>query len=294
LLNLIKAYKDNIVQISHELLKNDYRNYLFPFKAGFTWTLQSKSVAIKQLDITLRDQKWTCIPQEIVSFFIGSPLKKNKATTITLCIDGKDYIVDVKRRPDGRHKLVLTTVNSKLNLNKLLLDTDTLWFECDSEKRKYFYVYTMSADASNSILPKPSRKNKPGQTTRATVGEARVGQDYFKAAVTEVCSGCCVVTGVKDQVPSILIGSHTKSWVDSNDEERMDGHNGLLLAPHVDKLFDRYLISFSKCGCVLVSNLLDKSVLSIWGIDTEKKYILTTKQHEYMDFHRIKFIEKQT
>ncbi|MGM5000125.1 HNH endonuclease [Tardiphaga sp. 538_B7_N1_4] len=36
--------------------------------------------------------------------------------------------------------------------------------------------------------------------------------------------------------------------------ERLDGANGLLLAPHVDRLFDRGLISFQASGEVLVSS----------------------------------------
>lgn len=100
------------------------------------------------------------------------------------------------------------------------------------------------------------------------------------------------MTGVNDQKPSILIGSHIKSWKDSNDEEKMDGHNGLLLAPHVDKLFDQYLISFSEKGKLLVSDTLGKDVLQAWGINTNKFYPLTEKQIEYMVFHRNKFTKR--
>ena len=45
-------------------------------------------------------------------------------------------------------------------------------------------------------------------------------------------------------MPELLIASHIKPWRDSNDEERLDACNGLLLAAHVDKAFDRYLLSF--------------------------------------------------
>ncbi|MGH8783212.1 HNH endonuclease [Paraburkholderia sp.] len=45
-------------------------------------------------------------------------------------------------------------------------------------------------------------------------------------------------------VRELLIASHIKPWRESDNEERLDGMNGLLLATHADRLFDRYLMSF--------------------------------------------------
>jgi hypothetical protein len=42
----------------------------------------------------------------------------------------------------------------------------------------------------------------------------------------------------------MLIASHIKPWRDCTEEERLHPANGLLLATHVDKLFDRFLLSF--------------------------------------------------
>jgi len=43
--------------------------------------------------------------------------------------------------------------------------------------------------------------------------------------------------------------------------------NGLLLAPHVDHLFDKRFISFDKSGGLLISSILDHEVLILWKID---------------------------
>ena len=37
----------------------------------------------------------------------------------------------------------------------------------------------------------------------------------------------------------ILIASHIKPWRVSNNNERLDVYNGLLLLPNLDKLFDK-------------------------------------------------------
>ncbi|MFY8062388.1 MAG: HNH endonuclease [Usitatibacteraceae bacterium] len=47
-------------------------------------------------------------------------------------------------------------------------------------------------------------------------------------------------------LPELLVASHIKPWRDSSDRERLDSCNGLLLATHIDKAFDRYLLSFKE------------------------------------------------
>jgi hypothetical protein len=52
----------------------------------------------------------------------------------------------------------------------------------------------------------------------------------------------CALTGIA--LPELLVASHVKPWRDATDKERLDPANGLLLAVHADKLFDRHLLSF--------------------------------------------------
>nr|WP_246814783.1 HNH endonuclease [Ferrimonas balearica] len=126
------------------------------------------------------------------------------------------------------------------------------------------------------------------------VRENRVGQPYFRAEVIEVCHGRCVVTGIPERAvpPSILRASHIKPWSKSDDVEKLDGHNGLLLAPHIDTLFDSGLVTFSEEGQLLASAELDPTVFSSWGVDPDKLYTLTEKQREYMKYHRKHIFEQ--
>ena len=84
------------------------------------------------------------------------------------------------------------------------------------------------------------------------------GQGLFKANV-RIYESECRTTHVR----SIrhLRASHIKPWSESNDVEKVDGANGLLLAPHVDHLVDRGFISFTGDGDLLVSKPLNPSVL---------------------------------
>ena len=48
--------------------------------------------------------------------------------------------------------------------------------------------------------------------------------------------GRCAVTGL--DLPLLLRASHIKPWRDSDNRERLDPYNGLLLSPSYDAAFD--------------------------------------------------------
>jgi hypothetical protein len=75
--------------------------------------------------------------------------------------------------------------------------------------------------------------------------------------------------------------------VKSNDFEKLDGNNGLLLSPHIDRLFDRGYISFEDSGQLMFSPLLPSDVVAAWNLNNPTiKKTLSSKQVPYMAFHR--------
>jgi hypothetical protein len=129
------------------------------------------------------------------------------------------------------------------------------------------------------------------KTVRQQLVDARLGQGLFKVNVGRIERGCRL-TGVTDR--SHLRASHIKPWRDSTNQERLDGHNGLLLAPHVDHLFDRGLITFSGHGRVLVSSRVEPEVLVAWGL-TRKRNVgrFSKKQERYLEYHRTKVFKAE-
>ncbi|TVO53065.1 HNH endonuclease [Denitromonas halophila] len=125
------------------------------------------------------------------------------------------------------------------------------------------------------------------ETEKAQLIQARRGQGRFRSAVLGI-EPRCRVTGV--DVPELLRASHIKPWRDSDNCERLDGNNGLMLAPHVDVLFDRGLISFSDAGGILVSPQLSPKVLGQWGINPKRTVgIFSPDQSMYLRLHRQRF-----
>ena len=114
---------------------------------------------------------------------------------------------------------------------------------------------------------------------------SRRGQGVFRQRVLLIESQCRL-TGVADQ--SFLIASHIKPWKDCANAERLDGSNGLMLAPHIDKLFDRGWISFSDKGDLLFAPGAE-NVMAAWNIDAIKNVgQFRPQQFHYLSYHRSK------
>ena len=69
--------------------------------------------------------------------------------------------------------------------------------------------------------------------------------------------------------------------------ERLDGANGLLLAPHIDHLFDIGLITFDASGQLLISESLDQEAIDCLGLaraKTEDVGAFTDKLAAYLTY----------
>ena len=122
-----------------------------------------------------------------------------------------------------------------------------------------------------------------GDLEKIQLTKSRRGQGIFKANVRLV-EKSCRITGVSNI--KHLTASHIKPWSDSNNSEKLDGYNGLLLSPHVDHLFDRGYISFKGSGVLLISKELNPRVLEQWSIDARNVGEFSQKQDSYLVYHR--------
>lgn len=114
----------------------------------------------------------------------------------------------------------------------------------------------------------------------------RVGQDLFRAALLDYWQGQCCVTGLA--VPGLLRASHIRPWSRcETDEQRLDVFNGLLLAPHLDALFDGGWISFSDSGIVMVSPSLGAEAREAMGVSMNWAVDGLLPSHgRYLEYHR--------
>jgi putative restriction endonuclease len=124
------------------------------------------------------------------------------------------------------------------------------------------------------------------ETERQAIIRARIGQGLFKERVATIETRCRI-TGVDNSVH--LIASHCKPWRDSTNEERLNGENGLLLTPSIDRLFDRGFIGFEDDGKLIISPVAHRPSLQRMGIDITTVVNVgrfTSGQKQFLDFHR--------
>ncbi len=121
-------------------------------------------------------------------------------------------------------------------------------------------------------------------TEREALVQARIGQGPFRIALLKYW-GACAVSGVSE--PAVLRASHVKPWRDASNAERLDPANGMLLAAHLDALFDVGLITFDDDGKIQISSLLATEDMSQLGVlPTLRLRHVATERNEYMKYHR--------
>lgn len=124
---------------------------------------------------------------------------------------------------------------------------------------------------------------KLSATEKQRLIRSRIGQDLFRQRALQI-EPCCRLTGVTAK--NFLIASHIKPWKDCNNVERLDGDNGLMLAPHVDRLFDRGWISFEDSGELRVSAQVAE-VLEAWHLPGDiTPTPFNPRQAVYLAYHR--------
>ncbi|WP_281995678.1 HNH endonuclease [Ruegeria faecimaris] len=142
----------------------------------------------------------------------------------------------------------------------------------------------LSLEASGESIRLSGSSDRP-LTERERLQAARLGQGDFRFALIASWQGTCPVTGVNSL--EILRASHIKPWAKSDDRERLDPDNGLLLCAHIDALFDRGLVSFTDSGEIMVSSSLSAGNIDRLGLENSTQIVgLSLSHKKYLSYHR--------
>ena len=130
-------------------------------------------------------------------------------------------------------------------------------------------------------------------TERKGLVTSRVGQGAYRKRIVHRWVYQCAVTGFDNL--NILIASHILPWAASNDSERLDVDNGLLLSPDYDALFDKHLISFENDGKIILSDGISKDAYKKIGVTgNERIQKLSSYNFRYLDHHRTSLANKSS
>ncbi|PTQ71100.1 HNH endonuclease [Pseudomonas sp. GV071] len=184
----------------------------------------------------------------------------------------------LQRNGNGNQGCYLASISSKLG-------SIVLGLAADSDNAVVDRIKELEDQLKDDLTEHGIQENKSlSLTEREQLIRARVGQGAFRLHV-KLIERSCRLTGVSDD--RFLVASHIKPWKDCENAERLDGNNGLLLSPHVDKLFDRGWISFSDEGKVLIARNCPRELIAAWRVD-EKLNVgeFSAQQRVYLSYHR--------
>ena len=154
-------------------------------------------------------------------------------------------------------------------------------------KREEFADQAAEEEAAEERL---RRRRDIGSTAKETLIGARRGQGLYRQRLEQI-ENRCRVTGLLDR--RHLKARHIKPWRVCDDQEKLDGCNGLLFSPHIDHLFERGHITFSDTGELKVAKGLNLAVLERWGITMPRNVgAFRAEQCRYLAYHREHVFEK--
>jgi hypothetical protein len=127
-----------------------------------------------------------------------------------------------------------------------------------------------------------------GETTRDALVAARLGQRKFREDLDQIWGLRCALTSLSKR--ELLRASHIKPWSASNNFERLDPYNGLLLSVGYDVAFDRLLITFDQNGDIVFAPDFVQTDASAVGIKPRGRLRHIHPRHlPYLEEHRTRF-----
>lgn len=161
------------------------------------------------------------------------------------------------------------------------------WFATTPDTLNAFPPESAIADdPASEILSELEALSALPETERQSLVLSRVGQGEFRAQLVSYWKGCAVTGAVC--IP-LLKASHIKPWRESNNKERLDVFNGLLLSPNIDTAFDTGHITFDPQGKIVLSNAIAGTSAFQLHINAKLRInqnLLRPEHQAYLEHHR--------
>lgn len=275
------------------------------FDEETTSRFSSKAVSYASLD----EELFTYMKSYIVSNELKQALVSNLSDLATLF---RQWLVDIGKSEKTAHNYLgairgsmsnwlidaglsdepLTNINSYrtfLDYEEKVRKLEA--FQVRDAKGKGMYSAALShyhkflADLSqidiNADIKQVMSDKTLSETEKTILVNTRMGQGQFRSKLIQMWGGCAV-TGYRNT--QMLLASHIKPWRDSNNEERLDKFNGLLLLANLDKSFDIGFISFNDDGKVMISSHLEDP--SVLGLKEDMSFNVSREHKSYLSYHR--------
>lgn len=244
----------------------------------------------------------------------ASNISENQLSTLYLerlnKVNNLERVTHFKIKEQDHLKSSRVYINSKDDSYNLLRELTfdeickVVVYKVTTDLKNFYYIFHLYVDYESKfgdvLHPTIIREEEQiiqnskeiPATEKLNLTVSRVGQgDFRKNLLNNSLVNFCPLTEVSRQ--DILIASHIKPWSVSNNKERLDINNGLLLTPTFDKLFDKGLITFNEKKELKISSYLDDDTRNKLNISEKVIPNLPIKGREkYLKYHNENIFKK--
>jgi len=215
---------------------------------------------------------------------LGSNTGRDYITRLKFLIT--DYIIDSSLTIDKINEIMAQEETKRHHRTKYTTKKSMSDFRSGLNK---FYDFLnsnfegISQEMESQEVSKVKEASNINSTEKQSIIQARVGQGLFRKKLINYW-GVCSITGCN--MKELLVASHIKPWRYSENSERIDPFNGLLLLPNFDKLFDKGYITVQLDGKVLISKHLPKENIILMKLSRLPRVNLDHRHMEYLEYHK--------
>lgn len=270
-----RDFFNNFGDIKCFFLSHDLNGYLN--EASFEYEVQERGYK-KNIAEFLSENKTLVSSLDSIEYFY---IEESSAGG-----DDRFYLSNPKEKVYKIFRTIALPEITYLSILKLINPKDNKCYFYFRPFLDYFYDKRNSLErikiATNEIV----QERGVSKEDKNTLNKARVGQGKYRQDILEEFPAGCIITNINDE--RLLIASHIKPWIDSNDEEKISRYNGLLLSPTFDRLFDQGFITFQNDGTVNTSPYISPLNWRKIGLQNNKKYELkhNDKRDVFLEYHR--------
>ncbi|MCB5228214.1 HNH endonuclease, partial [Alishewanella sp. 16-MA] len=278
----------------HEIKAFSYGKVAFAFFDTELFELMKSSVVRSDLRLALT-QNLTRLPELYQRWLLGMGKSEKTAKSYLGAVGG------VLNEMAFRHQLTLTELTKINSFHEYQLVTTPLYIleEFREKDQRGNKMYSCALRSYGEFLAELGqidvtvdveeilKSEELNSTQKSVLVSARVGQGQFRQSLLLEWEGCAV-TGYP--MPEMLVASHIKPWRASNNTERLDPANGLLLMANLDKAFDRGFISFADNGLIMIAQALEQP--EVLGVRPDMRLTLRPANRKYLHYHRELYQER--
>lgn len=147
-----------------------------------------------------------------------------------------------------------------------------------SDEQLEFAIDAIKVTEYNTLIPVLA------ETESEVKAKIRLGHQKFRQYLWPLWDGKCALCGI--DIPDLLVASHSKSWKDSTNEERIDPYNGVLLCHNHHALYVKGFITFDGQGRLDISSVIKEQDYVKYALDPGSKINIQPDHKIYFRWHK--------